>query len=111
MPFPRKPESSTLKLFKSSIYLALPLDFCFRRNNIISLIQKEINMKNFIKYLFFTGLYIVVTIIVAYMVLAQTIPNDGQCHMMDRPFVIHYILAAIITALPTLILIYSKKKK
>ncbi|AFB26165.1 hypothetical protein RSA_02950 [Rickettsia philipii str. 364D] len=51
------------------------------------------------------------TIIVAYMVLAQTIPNDGQCHMMDRPFVIHYILAAIITALPTLILIYSKKKK
>ncbi|KJW05664.1 hypothetical protein [Rickettsia argasii] len=68
-------------------------------------------MKNFIKYLFFTGLYIVVTIIVAYMVLAQTIPNDGQCHMMDRSFVIHYILAAIITALPTLILMYSKKKK
>ncbi|MCC8407232.1 MAG: Holliday junction ATP-dependent DNA helicase RuvA [Rickettsia endosymbiont of Ecitomorpha arachnoides] len=63
-------------------------------------------MKNFIKYLFFTGLYIVVTIIVAYMVLAQTIPNDGQCHMMDRPLTIHYILAAIITALPALILIY-----
>ncbi|EER21524.1 hypothetical protein REIS_0678 [Rickettsia endosymbiont of Ixodes scapularis] len=38
-------------------------------------------MKNFIKYLFFTGLrsILVVMIIVAYMVLAQTIPNDGQC--------------------------------
>ncbi|ABV73631.1 hypothetical protein A1E_03480 [Rickettsia canadensis str. McKiel] len=73
--------------------------------------SQEIKMKNFIKYLFFTVLYIVVTIIVAYMVLAKTIPNDGQCHMMDRPFVIHYILAAIITALPTLVLIYSKSKK
>ncbi|WP_419235583.1 Holliday junction ATP-dependent DNA helicase RuvA [Rickettsia endosymbiont of Nabis limbatus] len=50
-------------------------------------------------------------IIVAYMILAQTIPNDGQCHMVDRPLIIHYILAAIITALPTLVLIYSKKKK
>ncbi len=73
--------------------------------------SQEINMKNFIKYLFFTVLYIVVTIIVAYMVLAQTVPNDGQCHMMDRPLVIHYILAAIITALPALILIYSRSKK
>lgn len=73
--------------------------------------SQEINMKNFIKYLFFTVLYIVVTIIVAYMVLAQTIPNDGQYHMMDRPLVIHYILAAIITALPALILIYSRSKK
>ncbi len=45
------------------------------------------------------------------MILAQTIPNDGQCHMVDRPLIIHYILAAIITALPTLVLIYSKKKK
>ncbi|AFE50889.1 hypothetical protein MA1_01865 [Rickettsia prowazekii str. BuV67-CWPP] len=44
------------------------------------------------------------------MVLAQTIPNDGQCHMMDRPIIIHYILAAIITALPTLILICSNSK-
>ena len=68
-------------------------------------------MKNFIKYLFFTFLYIAITVIVAYMILAQTIPNDGQCHMMDRPLVIHYILAAIITALPTLVLIYSKGKK
>lgn len=73
--------------------------------------SQEINMKNFIKYLFFTVLYIAVTIIVAYIVLAQTIPNDGQCHMMDRPMFIHYILAAIITALPTLALIYSRKKK
>ncbi|WP_347938703.1 Holliday junction ATP-dependent DNA helicase RuvA [Rickettsia oklahomensis] len=68
-------------------------------------------MKNFIQYLFFTILYIVVTIIVTYMVLAKTIPNDRQCHMMDRPLVIHYILAAIITALPTIVLIYSKSKK
>ncbi|HJD59197.1 MAG TPA: Holliday junction ATP-dependent DNA helicase RuvA [Rickettsia endosymbiont of Omalisus fontisbellaquei] len=68
-------------------------------------------MKNFIKYLFFTFLYIAITVIVAYMILAQTIPNDGQCHMMDRPLVIHYILAAIITALPMLVLIYSRKKK
>lgn len=68
------------------------------------------DMKNFIKYLFFSVLYIVVTIIIAYMVLAQTIPNDGQCHMMDRPIIIHYILAAIITALPTLILICSNSK-
>lgn len=68
-------------------------------------------MKKFMKYLFCVVLYIVVTILVAYMVLAQTIPDDGQCHMMDRPILIHYILAAIITALPTLVLIYSKKKK
>jgi len=68
-------------------------------------------MKNFIKYLFFTVLYVVVTIIVAYIVLAQTIPDDGQCHCDDRPLVIHYILAAIITALPMLVLIYSKGKK
>lgn len=68
-------------------------------------------MKKFMKYLFFAFLYIAVTIIVAYMVLAQTIPDDGQCHMVDRPLVIHYILAAVITALPTLVLIYSKKKK
>ena len=68
-------------------------------------------MKKFMKYLFFVVLYIVVTILVAYMVLAQMIPDDGQCHMMDRPILIHYILAAIITALPTLVLIYSKKKK
>ncbi len=68
------------------------------------------DMKNFIKYLFFSVLYIVVTIIIAYMVLAQTIPNDGQCHMMDRPLIIHYILASIITALPTLILICSSSK-
>lgn len=68
-------------------------------------------MKNFMKYLFFTFIYVAVTIIVAYMVLAQTIPDDGQCHMMDRPLPIHYILAAIITALPTLVLIYSGNKK
>ncbi|XVN41724.1 MAG: Holliday junction ATP-dependent DNA helicase RuvA [Rickettsia endosymbiont of Argas persicus] len=68
-------------------------------------------MKKFIKYLFFVFLYIVVTIIIAYMILAQTIPDDGQCHMMDRPLVIHYILAAIITALPTLVLIYSRNRK
>ncbi|WP_341787726.1 Holliday junction ATP-dependent DNA helicase RuvA [Rickettsia endosymbiont of Cantharis rufa] len=68
-------------------------------------------MKNFIKYLLLTFLYIAITVIVAYMILAQTIPNDGQCHMMDRPPVIHYILAAIITALPMLVLIYSRKKK
>jgi len=68
-------------------------------------------MKNFMKYLFFTVLYTVVTIIVAYMILAQTIPDDGQCHMMDRPLPIHYILAGVITALPTLVLIYSKNKK
>ena len=45
------------------------------------------------------------------MVLVQTIPNDRQRHMIDRSLVIHYILAAIITALPTLILIYSEKKR
>ncbi len=67
-------------------------------------------MKKFIKYLFFVCLYIAITIIVAYMILAQTIPDDGQCHMVDRPLAIHYILAAIITALPTLVIIYSKKK-
>ncbi|HJD56265.1 MAG TPA: Holliday junction ATP-dependent DNA helicase RuvA [Rickettsia endosymbiont of Pyrocoelia pectoralis] len=71
-------------------------------------------MKNFIKYLFFVVLYVVMTVIVAFMILAQTIPDDGQCHMMDRPVLIHYMVAAIITALPTLALIYSgsrKKKK
>ncbi|MGX6960180.1 MAG: DUF6608 family protein [Rickettsia endosymbiont of Pentastiridius leporinus] len=68
-------------------------------------------MKNFIKYLFFIVLYVVMTVMVAFMVLAQTIPDDGQCHMMDRPVLIHYMVAAIITALPTLALIYSKKKK
>ena len=68
-------------------------------------------MKNFIKCLFFTFLYIVVTVMVAYMVLAQTIPDDEQCHAIDRPLVIHYILAFMITALPTLALIYSKNKK
>lgn len=68
-------------------------------------------MKNLIKYTLFVLLYIIATIVVAYMVLAQTIPDDGQCHMMDRPVLIHYMLAAIITALPTLALIYSKKKK
>lgn len=68
-------------------------------------------MKKFIQYSFFILLYIAITIIVVYMILAQTIPDDGQCHMVDRPLPIHYILAAIITALPTLVLIYSKKKK
>ncbi|HJD65372.1 MAG TPA: Holliday junction ATP-dependent DNA helicase RuvA [Rickettsia endosymbiont of Diachasma alloeum] len=68
-------------------------------------------MKKFMKYSFFTFLYIAITIIVAYMILAQTILDDGQCHMVDRPLIINYILAAIITALPTLVLIYSKKKK
>jgi|GEM_PF-3198319 len=68
-------------------------------------------MKKFMKYLFFVFLYIVATILVAYMILAQTIPDDGQCHMMDRPVPIHYVLAVIITALPTFVLIYSKKKK
>lgn len=68
-------------------------------------------MKKFIQYSFFVLLYIAITIIVVYMILAQTIPDDGQCHMVDRPLPIHYILAAIITALPTLVLIYSKKKK
>lgn len=68
-------------------------------------------MKKFMQYSFFVFLYIAITIIVVYIILAQTIPDDGQCHMVDRPFPIHYILAIIITALPTLVLIYSKKKK
>ncbi|WP_253307653.1 MULTISPECIES: Holliday junction ATP-dependent DNA helicase RuvA [unclassified Rickettsia] len=64
-----------------------------------------------IKYSAYAFLYLAVTIIVAYIVFAEGITDDGQCHAMERPLLIHYILAFIITGLPMLALIYCKNKK
>ncbi|MFY9589928.1 Holliday junction ATP-dependent DNA helicase RuvA [Rickettsia endosymbiont of Halotydeus destructor] len=64
-----------------------------------------------IKYLVYTFLYLVVTVIVAYIVFAEGVPDDGQCHAMERPLLIHYSLAFVITGLPLRVLIYSRNKR
>lgn len=51
------------------------------------------------------------TVMVAFIVLAISVPSDNQCHAMDRPLFIHYILAMVITALLSLALLYNKNKK
>jgi hypothetical protein len=65
----------------------------------------------FVKCLAYIVIYCAATIIIAYVILVESIPDDGQCHAMERPLVIHYILASIITGLPLLALKYSKNKK
>lgn len=64
-----------------------------------------------IKYLVYTFLYLAITIIVAYIVFAEGVADDGQCHAMERPLFIHYILAFIITGSPMLAYIYYRNKK
>jgi hypothetical protein len=58
------------------------------------------NIGHKVKYLIYFILYLIATAIIAFIIFASTLPDDGKCHCVERPALVHYILATIITAVP-----------
>ncbi|XVN42981.1 MAG: hypothetical protein RCG15_01375 [Candidatus Rickettsia vulgarisii] len=45
------------------------------------------------------------------MIFALTLPEDGQCHCLEDPKLIHYIFASILTIAPVITYIVTKDRK
>ena len=58
-------------------------------------------------------LYLIASAIIAFIIFASTLPDDGKCHCAEKPALVHYILAAILTAAPvfTSIIVRARSPK
>lgn len=64
-----------------------------------------------IKYTLYLLVYLIVTCIVAYMIFALSLPEDGECHYMEYPKLMHYIFASILTIAPVITYVVTKDRK